>query len=65
MQKRADEIAPNVTEALWHENARFFNKGSSGQWKGCLEEQDLRHYRARVVELANPNLVAWLHQEPL
>ena len=65
MRKRADEIAPNATEALWHENARFFNKGSNGQWKGCLEEQDLRHYRARVVELANPDLVAWLHQGPL
>lgn len=65
MRKRADEIVPNATEALWHENARFFNKGSNGQWKRYLKEADLLHYRARITELADPDLVAWLHPAPL
>ncbi len=65
MRKRADEIVPNATEALWHENARFFNKGSNGQWKRYLKEADLLHYRARITELADPDLLAWLHPAPV
>src|SRR5439155_7955492 len=30
MRRRADEIVPNSTEALWHDNAKFFHKGANG-----------------------------------
>jgi aryl sulfotransferase len=65
MRRRADEIVPNSTEGLWYDNARFFNKGVSGQWRQLLDKEDLRRYRARIMELAEPELAAWLHQGPI
>ena len=65
MRKRADEIVPNSTEALWLDNARFFNKGTSGQWRELLNDEDLHRYQARIKELADPKLAAWMHQGPI
>jgi hypothetical protein len=62
MRKRADEIVPNSTAALWYDNERFFNKGTCGQWQQLLEPADLYLYESRVKELANPDLAAWMHQ---
>src|SRR5262249_16810188 len=62
MRKRADKIVPNVTAAIWYDNARFFHKGTSGQWQQLLEAEDVRLYDARVRELAQPDLVAWMHK---
>ena len=65
MRRRADELVPNSTAGLWHDNARFFNKGTSGQWKRLLNEEDLRHYQACIKELADPELAAWMHRGPI
>ena len=65
MRTRADEIVPNSTEGLWYDNARFFNKGVSGEWRKLLDERDLRRYRARIMELAEPDLAAWMHSGPI
>jgi hypothetical protein len=65
MRRRADEIVPNSTEALWYDNARFFHKGTSGQWRSLLDDKDLRRYRARISELAHPELAAWMHRGPI
>jgi aryl sulfotransferase len=65
MRTRADEIVPNATEALWHDNSKFFNKGTSGQWRSLLDVEDLRRYQARIMELADPELAAWMHQGPI
>jgi aryl sulfotransferase len=65
MRKRADEIVPNSSEALWRENARFFNKGTNGQWRQLLDDEDLRRYQNRIKELADPELAAWVHQGPI
>jgi len=65
MRRCADEIVPNATEAVWHDNARFFNKGTTGQWRGLLADEDLRHYETLIMEIANPDLVAWMHQGPI
>jgi aryl sulfotransferase len=62
MRQRADQLVPNAAEALWHDNARFFNKGTSGQWRHLLDDEDLRRYQARIDELAAPDLVHWMHQ---
>jgi aryl sulfotransferase len=62
MRKHADDIVPNSTESVWHDNARFFNKGTSGQWRELLDEEELRRYQSRIMELADPDLVVWLHQ---
>lgn len=65
MRTRADEIVPNATEALWHDNAKFFNKGTSGQWRSLMDVEDLRRYQARIMELADPALAAWIHHGPI
>jgi aryl sulfotransferase len=61
MRRRADEIVPNVTETMWHDNGRFFNKGTCGQWKRLLDAEDLRLYQARIKGLAPSDLAAWMH----
>jgi hypothetical protein len=65
MRRRADELAPNVTELLWFDNARFFNRGTSGQWRDLLSKDDLRRYKERVMGLASPELERWIHRERL
>ena len=62
MRGRADQLVPNATAALWHDNGRFFNKGTSGQWRALLSAEDLRRYRDRVAQLAvSGEFADWLH----
>jgi aryl sulfotransferase len=62
MRDRAHEIAPQVTmDGLWHDTSRFFNRGTSGQWRTFLGSDDLDRYEARVRRLAAPDLAAWTH----
>jgi len=62
MRDRAGEIAPQVTmDGLWHDTNRFFNRGTSGQWRTFFGPQDLARYEARVRRLATPDLAAWAH----
>src|SRR5262245_54898825 len=61
MKQRAGELAPCVDIELWRDNASFFHRGESGQWRDLLDECDLAHYEARVQELATPDLAWWMH----
>jgi hypothetical protein len=64
MRAGADRIAPDTTHAIWQDNRQFFHRGVSGQWRTLLDDDALRRYNARVAELAEPDLVRWLHREP-
>jgi hypothetical protein len=59
MSRRAGELVPGP---VWREPSRFFHKGTSGQWRDVLDPEAERRYWERVRELADPDLVAWLHQ---
>jgi aryl sulfotransferase len=61
MRSRADQIVPDVTNAIWQQNAGFFNRGASGQWRTLLDEDGLRRYRDRVAQLVEPDLALWVH----
>ncbi len=61
MRQRADQIVPNSTNALWHDNRQFFHRGTSGQWRTLLDEDDLVRYRARVADLVPAELDDWVH----
>jgi hypothetical protein len=62
MRDRADEVAPQVTiDGLWHDTSRFFNRGTSGQWRTFLGSEDLDRYEARVRRLATADLADWAH----
>ena len=51
--------------AHWIDPRRFFNRGTSGQWRDLLDDADLARYAARVRALASDDLVEWLHREPI
>lgn len=59
MSRRADQLVPGP---VWREPSRFFHKGTSGQWRGVLDPEAERRYWERVRQLADPELVAWLHR---
>jgi aryl sulfotransferase len=65
MRERADVIAPDTSHAIWQSNRQFFNRGTSGQWRELLDESDLRRYRGRVAQLAEPGVASWVHRETL
>jgi hypothetical protein len=61
MRERANELAPEVKmPGLWRDDERFFNKGTTGQWRELISEDDLPRYEARLCQLAHPDLVAWV-----
>jgi hypothetical protein len=63
MRARAAQLAPQVTTpGLWTDAGRFFNRGTSGQWRSILTPAELARYRARIGRLAPPpDLTAWAH----
>ncbi|MGH3931722.1 MAG: sulfotransferase domain-containing protein [Pseudonocardiaceae bacterium] len=64
MRRRADELAPNVGDAVWRDNAQFFHQGTSEQWRVRLDQDDLRRYHIRVTELGDPEVARWVHRDP-
>jgi aryl sulfotransferase len=63
MRDGADRIAPDTAHAIWQDNRQFFHRGESGQWRALLDSRGLRRYHARVAELAEPDLVRWVHRD--
>jgi len=61
MREHADVIAPDTTHAIWTDNKRFFNRGSSGQWHDILDAAALERYDERIATLATPDVVRWAH----
>jgi hypothetical protein len=61
MRARADEVVPDSTHSIWQSNAQFFHKGTSGQWQGRLDTQDVARYEAKMAALCPDDMAAWLH----
>lgn len=60
MKANADRLAPQVTDNVWRDPARFFHKGTSGQWQDILTDDDLALYRQIMAERLDPELAHWL-----
>jgi aryl sulfotransferase len=60
MRKNADVLAPRASHGMWRDNKRFFNKGTSGQWRDLLGEEELDLYRKVMERRLEPDLAAWL-----
>ncbi|TDC85419.1 sulfotransferase domain-containing protein [Micromonospora sp. KC606] len=60
MRARAHDLAPELP--LWRDPHRFFHRGTSGQWRDLLDQDDLRRYETRVRELFAPDLAEWVHR---
>ena len=65
MRTRADQLAPEVSNNLWHDNGRFFHSGTSGQWRHLLDDEGMARYRARAQAVAKPDLLEWAHHGPI
>jgi hypothetical protein len=65
MRSRAGTTVPGGGPEHWIDPAAFFSRGTSGQWRGLLDDADLARYAARVRALASGNLVEWVHREPI
>lgn len=60
MKKNADTLAPQADKGFWQDNARFFNKGASGQWRDLLGDEEVALYREVMDRRLEPELAAWL-----
>jgi hypothetical protein len=65
MRQQGRRLVPESSRGIWRDERRFFNRGESGQWENVLEDADQREYAARVAELAAPDLLGWVHREPV
>ena len=65
MRSRAATVVPGGGAEHWLDPTAFFKSGTSGQWRDLLDEADVARYAARVRSLASPELVAWLHRDPI
>jgi aryl sulfotransferase len=67
MKKHADQLSPDVDHGVtwWVDNSRFFNRGTSGQWRDALSEASLRLYERVKRERLEPALATWLEQGSL
>jgi hypothetical protein len=62
MRDRAGRLAPRSGDrSFWREEEQFFRRGSSGQWRSLLDEEDVRRYERRVAALVAADLAAWAH----
>ncbi len=66
MKSHADVTAPETRERLWQSNQQFFHRGTVGQWRALLNDDDVARYGRRVADLGvDADLVAWVHGGPL
>ena len=60
MRASADRIRP--LGDMLKDKAAFFRKGGSGSGAELLTAEELASYHARVAQVAQPDLLAWLHR---
>ena len=66
MKGRASELAAEAShDGFYNDRDQFFRKGSTGQWRQVISDEELPRYAARVAELAPDDLAAWIHHPPL
>lgn len=58
-------MIPGHSAEHWVDPAAFFSRGTSGQWRGLLDDADLARYAARVRSLASDDLIGWVHRAPI
>lgn len=61
MRDRADALAPDEQLGYLRDRERFFRSGKTGEWQRFLTAEDRAHYERRAAELAEPDLLEWLH----
>jgi aryl sulfotransferase len=66
MRATADRIQP-LRDATYDgaspDQAAFFRRGTSGDGRALLTDEELARYHARAAQFAPPDLLAWLHHQ--
>jgi hypothetical protein len=62
MRSRAECFTPGPP-GVFLDDAAFFREGRSGAGDAVLAPEELSLYRARVAEMASPEVVSWLHRD--
>ncbi len=60
MKANAERFAVSAREGFWHNDADFFDSGTSGKWRGVLTDTDLAAYEARMAALLTKDERDWL-----
>jgi aryl sulfotransferase len=64
MRASAARRAPDPSGVL-KDRAAFFRRGSSGAGREVLTSDELAHYYQRTATMADPDVLSWLHREPV
>jgi hypothetical protein len=62
MRDRAAEVVPNASNGQWRSTEAFLRSGKSGEGRSLLTDTDLERYEARLADLLDPDVAAWLRQ---
>ena len=62
VKARPEQFAPEADIGIWKDNAKFFNKGTSGQWRGALSAESLALYEKVKAERMSAQLGDWLER---
>jgi len=65
MKTNYEHFAPAAGTGFWLDDARFFNNGTVGQWRGALSRESLEKYDARIRALLPEEDVLWLQNADL
>lgn len=60
MRANADQLVP--AGGIFKNNTGFFRRGRPGAAEEILSNEEIAGYRARVAQMAPPDLLAWLHR---
>jgi aryl sulfotransferase len=61
MRDQASMMAPNAHSGSWKDNRRFFNRGTSGQWRDVIDDAEIDRYRERALAIGPADVVDWIH----
>jgi hypothetical protein len=65
MRDNADRLAAESNLDFLRDNARFFRRGTSGQWRHFLDAAGEARYWKRAHAVASPEVVRWMHEGSL
>jgi aryl sulfotransferase len=60
MRKNAERFAPGADRDVWHDTARFFNKGDVGQWRDGLTGEDVELFEKSLNALLPAERARWM-----
>ncbi len=61
MRANSALTAPGGHDGQWKDPQRFFNRGTTGQWRELLDDQDLERYWVRARAIGPDDVVDWVH----